>query len=348
MAITVNEGGVLRELNTVTVNEGGVLYALDSVMANEGGVLREIYGGKAINIYCTGQSTGDVFEAHEYKTGITIYRQNSTSTNMDVYIEFKGVKSGDTVRMMMNYRRDKQWLVGLTWVGASDVTSNLPYSTVNIPNGYIDIYDNTMNAAPCYFQFTATQNNPKIYFDSTALDSVKPMTINIFSLQINGEETIEIPYTNYFFAYPTWELDAGNSKTDNSEPVDNLTPTSTGWKTQLSVDPGGKYPTYYTGAVYNVKAGMTVIGTVTKGSCYRTDSVSGGSEKGNVSMAMTLGNSSVSFGSSYQLKMSAGDTLSIKTISDRQTMVVTGSQSGTSTTNYWYGDKADYTLEFNI
>ena len=43
MPITVNEGGVLYELETVTSNESGVLYELDTVHANEGGVLHEIH-----------------------------------------------------------------------------------------------------------------------------------------------------------------------------------------------------------------------------------------------------------------------------------------------------------------
>ena len=43
MLITVNEGGVLYELETVTSNESGVLYELDTVHANEGGMLHEIH-----------------------------------------------------------------------------------------------------------------------------------------------------------------------------------------------------------------------------------------------------------------------------------------------------------------
>lgn len=43
MPITVNEGGVLYELNTVTSNEGGVLYDLDLIHSNEGGTLKEIF-----------------------------------------------------------------------------------------------------------------------------------------------------------------------------------------------------------------------------------------------------------------------------------------------------------------
>ncbi len=43
MPITVNEGGILYQLDTVTANEGGILQALDTVHANEGGTLQEIF-----------------------------------------------------------------------------------------------------------------------------------------------------------------------------------------------------------------------------------------------------------------------------------------------------------------
>ena len=45
MSITVNEGGVLKELETISANENGVLYELDTVHSNENGVLYEIFSG---------------------------------------------------------------------------------------------------------------------------------------------------------------------------------------------------------------------------------------------------------------------------------------------------------------
>lgn len=45
MPITVNENGVLYNLNKITVNENGVLYNLDTVHSNEDGTLYEIYSG---------------------------------------------------------------------------------------------------------------------------------------------------------------------------------------------------------------------------------------------------------------------------------------------------------------
>lgn len=342
MAITINEGGVLYELDGITANEGGVLYELDSVMANESGVLYEIYGGKLINIYSTQQTSDDAFEAHEYPTGISIYRQANTSTNMSIHIEFNGVKSGDTVRLVMNYRRDAKYYVPLIWEGASDVESDLKYSS-NISKGYIDIYGNTVNVAPCYFQFTATQDNPKIsFYCNGELDNVKPLTVSIFSLQINGAEMIEIPYTNYFANYPVWALTAGKSKLDASEVVANLTPTEIGWETQLSIDPGGTYGTHYAGTII-ANAGMTITGTVTKGSHYRTASYSG-PESGSVSM--TIGSTTIASGDSGTTMISSGDKLCVSAVSDRAAQVITGSATGTSITSYPYGDKAKYNIQF--
>jgi len=45
LAITSNEGGVLKTLSQIPSNEGGVLYNLDKVHSNEGGVLYEIFSG---------------------------------------------------------------------------------------------------------------------------------------------------------------------------------------------------------------------------------------------------------------------------------------------------------------
>lgn len=43
MAITVNEGGTLYELDEVWSNEGGTLYEQDTVHSNEGGTMCEIH-----------------------------------------------------------------------------------------------------------------------------------------------------------------------------------------------------------------------------------------------------------------------------------------------------------------
>lgn len=48
MPITVNEGGVLKELETITANENGVLYELDTVHANENGILYEIFSAHTL------------------------------------------------------------------------------------------------------------------------------------------------------------------------------------------------------------------------------------------------------------------------------------------------------------
>ena len=59
MPITVNEGGVLYELETVTSNESGVLYELDTVHANEGGTLREIHSGLPTSLTWTCDTSKD-------------------------------------------------------------------------------------------------------------------------------------------------------------------------------------------------------------------------------------------------------------------------------------------------
>lgn len=50
MALTVNEGGVLRTLGSVSVNDGGVIRNLGSVSANDGGVIREIHSANKFKI----------------------------------------------------------------------------------------------------------------------------------------------------------------------------------------------------------------------------------------------------------------------------------------------------------
>lgn len=67
MPITVNENGVLHELETVTSNEGGILYNLDTVHTNEGGVLQEIFSAKtfpkALTWYVHSSSYGSVINS---------------------------------------------------------------------------------------------------------------------------------------------------------------------------------------------------------------------------------------------------------------------------------------------
>lgn len=59
MPITVNESGVLYELDTVTANEGGVLYELDTVHANEGGTLFEIFSTLPKSLTWTADASAD-------------------------------------------------------------------------------------------------------------------------------------------------------------------------------------------------------------------------------------------------------------------------------------------------
>lgn len=43
MSISVNDGGVLRKLDTISDNVGGTLKSLDVIHSNDGGVLRKIF-----------------------------------------------------------------------------------------------------------------------------------------------------------------------------------------------------------------------------------------------------------------------------------------------------------------
>ncbi len=73
MPITVNEGGVLHELEKITVNEGGVLHELGTVHANEGGVLYEIYGALPKSLVWNAEK--------QYASAYPQARINSTSQN---------------------------------------------------------------------------------------------------------------------------------------------------------------------------------------------------------------------------------------------------------------------------
>lgn len=78
MPITVNEGGVLYELNTVTSNEGGVLYDLDLVHSNEGGTLEEIFSSSLLPKYLT-WSPMDKLETSNNGFSVWCTRWSSTS-----------------------------------------------------------------------------------------------------------------------------------------------------------------------------------------------------------------------------------------------------------------------------
>ncbi len=80
MAITVNEGGVLKELDTIPVNEGSVLYELDTVHSNEGGALYEIFSGKGypeeLVWYSNPNKTGVIASSDN---GMTFYKDGTSA-----------------------------------------------------------------------------------------------------------------------------------------------------------------------------------------------------------------------------------------------------------------------------
>ena len=220
---------------------GGVLYPLNTVYANDGGVLKEIYSGSKIDIYATNVTSSDQFEVNEYDTGISVVRnQVNTTTPVNVYIKFKGVKSGDRVVIKMNYCRAEKWLCGLTWFGCNIESDE--YYAFHISKGYIDIYGNTQNTVPSTTTLTATSSECGVCFSGNVTDTTMPLYINIYSIIINGKEQIKKPYTNYFSGWPVWT--AKNLPSKNNPTYDaaieiraNMRPTSTGFYTEIYLDP---------------------------------------------------------------------------------------------------------------
>lgn len=85
MPITVNEGGVLYEQDTVTANEGGVLYELDSVHVNEGGTLCEIFSKSYQSCLVLTSTTG------VYYNGGIVATWNDTKNSVTIEVSGESV-----------------------------------------------------------------------------------------------------------------------------------------------------------------------------------------------------------------------------------------------------------------
>lgn len=354
MPITVNEGGVLHELTGVTSNEGGTLYDLDTIHANEGGVLQEIYSGQSINIFATGISSPNTFTVNEYDTGIVICRNLASQSPNRVYIEFKGVKTGDVIEIESNHRRSSSWAVGLQWYGC-DIESTLQYN-FHISLGYIDINDNYQNhdstlstslGNPGLTKLAASSGVCGLIFNNSGgNDTTMPMYVYIFSVKINGKEQIKKPYYNYIKhrTLPYMTFTKGKSDKDLSTVLKNFVPTSAGFEYELSIDPGGAYNTKAEGTITMVSA-KTVTVSVTLGAAYDTGSYTIPNYSGSV--GMTLNGTSVTAGSSKTVALSAGNN-NISIASDECAAQITGSQSGTSTTVKPRGYRAVYKMNMTV
>ena len=81
MAITVNEGGTLYELDEVWSNEGGTLYEQDTVHSNEGGTLYEIHSATKLPSEITWDAVGKSnFATSNNGFTATLSRVNVSST----------------------------------------------------------------------------------------------------------------------------------------------------------------------------------------------------------------------------------------------------------------------------
>lgn len=95
MPITVNENGVLYDLNKITVNENGVLYNLDTVHSNEDGTLYEIYSGWNPPAKITWYSRGDAgYITSQTDNGYTVSFGSAINTdiiNSSDFIEYLSI-----------------------------------------------------------------------------------------------------------------------------------------------------------------------------------------------------------------------------------------------------------------
>ncbi len=354
MPITVNEGGVLHELTGVTSNEGGTLYDLDTIHANEGGVLQEIYSGQSINIFATGISSPNTFTVNEYDTGIVICRNLASQSPNRVYIEFKGVKTGDVIEIESNHRRSSSWAVGLQWYGC-DIESTLQYN-FHISLGYIDINDNYQNhdstlstslGNPGLTKLAASSGVCGLIFNNSGgNDTTMPMYVYIFSVKINGKEQIKKPYYNYIKqrTLPYMTFTKGKSDKDLSAVIKNFVPSPTGFEYELSIDPGGAYNTTAKGTIKMVSARAVTV-SVTRGTAYNTGTYTVEHYSGSVSM--NINGTDIEVGNTKTVTLAAGNN-TISVASDQCAAQITGSQSGVSTTLIPRGYKAVYKINMIV
>lgn len=94
MGITVNEGGVLYELEKITDNENGVVYDFDNIHSNENGVLYEIFSGRKI------------------PTSLTWYYTNSTSESPTTSNNGFTVRNGKSENKYNNIKSNVFEIIG--------------------------------------------------------------------------------------------------------------------------------------------------------------------------------------------------------------------------------------------
>lgn len=116
MPITINDGGVLHELETVTTNVGGVLHELDTVHANVGGVLHEIHSAASFPDTLTWKyGNTDKDTPVVSNNGYTVQNNNSSVDHQNVTSSTFEIKGTVTITVTLS-------LQGSISTGSSGVT----------------------------------------------------------------------------------------------------------------------------------------------------------------------------------------------------------------------------------
>lgn len=161
MPITANEGGVLKELETIPVNENGVLYELDTVHANENGILYEIFSAHTLptslewyiatadaagNPWCvviTNPGPVPTIKSTE-NNGLTItYEANSS---LDIYSNRVSLKTGDKITFDVTSMSGKGSTMTYANIDVYKVDSNVG----NYPDTYAEYSHHVHTQQPTY------------------------------------------------------------------------------------------------------------------------------------------------------------------------------------------------------
>lgn len=111
MPITINDGGVLHELETVTTNVGGVLHELDTVHTNEGGVLHEIHSAASFPDTLTWKYTNtNQFSPNVSNNGLTV--SNTRSVVACNHVTSSAFVIKGTIKITVNYSFENRYSNG--------------------------------------------------------------------------------------------------------------------------------------------------------------------------------------------------------------------------------------------